>query len=58
MGSLADLTTVSAMAALVCRSAKNAHEQLTGCISQLMPIVYVVFFGLAGASLKLVSVLL
>ena len=38
-----------------CRSAKNAHEQLTGCLSQLMPIVYVVFFGLAGASLKLVS---
>ncbi len=36
------------------RSVKNAHEQLTGCLSQLMPIIYVAFFGLAGASLKLV----
>ncbi len=36
------------------RSVKNAHEQLTGCLSQLMPFVYVAFFGLAGASLKLV----
>ena len=38
------------------RSVKNAHEQLTGCLSQLMPFVYVAFFGLAGASLKLVRV--
>ena len=37
------------------RSVKNAHEQLAGCLSQLMPFVYVAFFGLAGASLKLVS---
>ena len=38
------------------RSVKNAHEQLTGCLSQLMPFVYVAFFGLAGASLKLVRI--
>ncbi|DBA69525.1 TPA: hypothetical protein ACH3X2_012726 [Trebouxia sp. C0005] len=37
------------------KSVKNAHEQLTGCLSQLMPFVYVAFFGLAGASLKLGS---
>ncbi len=39
---------------VILRSVKNAHEQLTGCLSQLMPFVYVAFFGLAGASLKLV----
>ena len=42
-------------AVLIPRSVKNAHEQLTGYLSQLMPFVYVAFFGLAGASLKLVS---
>ncbi len=41
--------------AVLFRSVKNAHEQLTGCLSQLMPFLYVAFFGLAGASLKLVS---
>ena len=39
---------------LVVRSGKSTYEELTSCLSQLMPFVYVAFFGLAGASLKLV----
>ena len=41
--------------AIVCRGGKGTYEELTGCLNQLMPFVYVAFFGLAGASLKLVS---
>ena len=36
------------------RSGKGTYEELSGSLSQLMPFVYVAFFGLAGASLKLV----